>query len=217
MRYALSLVLLLFAFSTLSAQNKRFEKGAGNKENTSNSSEKKKEKNTQKQQKEKEPQDIWDRLVYGGGLGLSFGNYTRISLAPQVGYRFNDHWVAGAGVIYNYVKINRIYDPFQGQFVDPNFENTIYGPNFFGNYFPNDKLFFGAQFEYLNFDDYFYGNNQPNPTITNRWTPVLFAQGGYTQPIGEKGFLQVGLRVNLLHDERSPYDNWWSPVINFYF
>lgn len=216
MRHTLTLLFLLFCLADLSAQNKRFEKGAG-KENKEKASEESAEGPDKDPSTQKKPELICDRLIYGGGLGLSFGNFTQISLAPQVGYRFDEEWVAGLGFIYNYIKINRIFDPALNQWVKPNFENIVYGPTFFGNYFPSDKIFLGAQFEYLNYDDYFYSPTQADPIILNRWSSVLFLQAGYLQPMGEKGFLQVGLRVNVLHDESSPYGRWWSPLINVYF
>jgi hypothetical protein len=40
------------------------------------------------------------RLVIGGSLGASFGNYTFVNVSPQVGYMFNQYITAGAGINY---------------------------------------------------------------------------------------------------------------------
>lgn len=50
------------------------------------------------------------RFYYGGALGFSFGDYTRISIAPLVGYRLTKMWSVGDKLIYEYIKDTR-YDP----------------------------------------------------------------------------------------------------------
>jgi hypothetical protein len=44
------------------------------------------------------------KLTVGGGLGLQFGDYTVVNIAPQVGYDFTHYLNAGAGLTYSYYK-----------------------------------------------------------------------------------------------------------------
>lgn len=173
------------------------------------------QKASRSSQQEKNP--FWNKLVYGGNLGLSFGPYTFVSLSPAVGYKINDQLVAGTGFIYRYFKWNQAYDPNTGQLrsVD-GYDNQIYGPKLFFQYFPIDILFLGTQFEYLNHNVFLYQVNGP-PIEENRWSSVLFVEGGLKQPLGRKGYAVLGLRLNLLHDLTSPYATSWMPVIGFYF
>lgn len=162
-----------------------------------------------------EPQSFMDRLVYGGGAGLSFGDNTNIFLAPQVGYQINDNWVAGVGYMYNYAKWNTILT--SNGFQDVDFENQIHGPNVFANYNFFNSAFVGTQLEVLNHDVYTYNNARGAFDISNAWTPVLFIQGGIFQQLGNGGFMQLGIRLNVLHDESSPYAQSWAPIFQLFF
>lgn len=56
-----------------------------------------------RQQDEEEKSALIDRLYFGGGLGLQFGNFTNISLLPILGYRITDRFSAGVGAVYHFV------------------------------------------------------------------------------------------------------------------
>lgn len=156
-----------------------------------------------------------DRLVFGGGAGLGFGTNTNIFLAPQVGYKITEDWVAGVGYMYNYAKWNQIFTVNGAQNVD--FENQIHGPNIFSNYTILDRGFVGAQLEVLNHDIYTYNVVRGDFNVSNSWTPVLFVQAGLSTPIGSKGSILYGLRLNVLHDANSPYASSWAPIVQFFF
>lgn len=159
-----------------------------------------------------------DRLVYGGGAGFSTGNAaTSIFLAPQVGYQVNDNLVAGIGYMYNYARWKRLWNPFTANWEDVDFRNQIHGPNIFANYTVFDRAFVGSQFEMLNHDIYSYNLNTGRQETTNAWTPVLFVQAGILQRVGSKGFVMIGARLNLLHDENSPYAQSWAPIFQVFF
>ena len=42
------------------------------------------------------------RLVYGGGFGMQFGNVTLLDLSPSIGYRVSDQLTLGTGISYKY-------------------------------------------------------------------------------------------------------------------
>lgn len=205
------ILFILFSYNAL-AQIERFKKG-GEQKQEQPPAEKQEEKSEQKLSEK----PFFDRLIYGGALGASFGNTTNIMLAPQVGYQFNEKFVAGPGFIYNYLKINRLFNPFSGVYEDVDIENTVYGPSAFAYYFPFKTILVGGQLEYLNFNYSTYNPINGNINTENIWQPVLWLQAGYMQPIGNNGFAQIGVRVNVLHGDRSPYANWWSPVFSFFF
>jgi hypothetical protein len=171
----------------------------------------------QEKKKELSEETFWNRLVYGGGLGLSFGNTTQILIAPQVGYRVNDKLIAGAGFMYNYLRVNRIYNNRTGTFEAANFESTIYGPNIFGNYFLAENIFVGSQLEVLNFDNYVFNPVNSSFELNNMWGTALWLEGGYLARFGGNSFARIGIRVNVLHGNASPYANWWMPVMSVFF
>lgn len=199
-------LLLIFGFSQAFGQSDRFKK-----------------KNTPKQEKKppseqavaEAPPRLMDRIIFGGGAGLSFGNNTNIFLAPQIGYKVTDNLTVGAGYMYNYARWTVIWTPYGTQEVD--FTNQIHGPNIFANLGIWETLFLGTQIEYLNHDYYRYNLLRGSFDIENTWTPVWFLQGGYMQKVGTKGQMLIGLRINLLHDIDSPYSTSWAPIFQVYF
>jgi hypothetical protein len=197
----------------LHAQNERFREGGGSTESTRAEEPKPKAR----PQAQSSPQTLMDRLVFGGGAGFSFGNNTQIFLSPQVGYQVSDNAILGLGFNYNYVRVREIF--VNGRPERVNFENTIYGPTAFGSYNLMESFFVGFQGEYLNHDAYLGGSTSSGfgVRVENRWTPVLFLQGGFFQKIGERGFAQIGLRYNILHDGEGPYFQSWSPIFLFFF
>ncbi len=210
------LLALLFVLGTcqLYAQNERFKTGGGRSQNNQEQEQKAPEKKKKKALNER---PFRDRLVFGGGLGLSFGNTTQIMLAPQVGYRQTEDFIYGVGFIYNYLNVNEVYNAGTGRWEPIDFESTIYGPNLFADYFLFDQGFVGAQLEILNFDSYGLNSNSGNFEVNNIWGTVLWLEGGYLTRLGGNSFAQIGVRVNLLHGANSPYGNWWLPMISFFF
>lgn len=162
---------------------------------------------------------IFDKLVFGGDAAVGFSaTSTFIYLAPSVGYRVTDNLVTGLGYIYQFSKINRIYNSFTGSWI--NFDDpgqTIHGPKMFFNYRFLESFYVGSQFEYLNHDFGYYVSGTNSPRYDNLWTPVWFLEAGFTQAIGRKGYAVVGIRFNVLHDYQSPYATSWFPVIGVYF
>ncbi len=164
----------------------------------------------------KDEESLWQKLVFGGNLSLSFGTNTFINVSPSVGYKVTDRWIPGGGFIYQYAKFSTGIDPF-GQLVRLNnpIESQTYGPLAFVNFLPTEQIFLRTQFEYLNHDLAF--QTARGIELQNQWTPAMWLGGGLSQPLGNKGFFQVGLMLNLLHDVDSPYGTFWYPVVGFYF
>ncbi|MGM0650766.1 MAG: hypothetical protein ACQES1_09710 [Bacteroidota bacterium] len=64
-----------------------------------------------------------ERLRFGGGLGLSFGNITLVDVSPRLSYMIHPRWYAGIGVNYLYYN-NKYYD----------FYAHMYGATLYNNY-----------------------------------------------------------------------------------
>lgn len=213
MRYTWIFALLLWSIGSLAQVDDRFKKGGNsNKEETTaeEEPEEAKAKTTQKNS------DLWDKLVFGGGFGASFGNVSDIvTLSPQVGYQVTDYFMAGGGYLFNYIRLKQGFDGFRFiKLLNPRTQ-AIHGPNIFGNFFLFEQFSAGMQFELLNHDALVY--NGSSFSDENRWTSVLFIQGGLSQEVGRKGRVQFGLRYNLLQDRFSPYADGIIPYANFFF
>ncbi len=216
------LIFTLTVAFTLSGSFARAQVQQRFNNNQSKSEEQKEEEKEEKLKKSAKPgrttSDFTDKLVFGGDAALGFSNTsTFIYIAPSVGYRVTDNLVTGLGYIYQFSKINRVYNSFTGTWEPyPDKGRTIHGPKAFFNYRFLESFYVGSQFEYLN-HDFGYYNPNGDPFYENIWTPVWFVEAGFSQPIGRKGFAVVGIRYNVLDDFQSPYATSWFPVIGVYF
>jgi hypothetical protein len=184
--YISLLVILLFVSDQLFAQDDDYSK------------EKDKPENPKYEKKSKPFNNLeTSRYVFGGGLGLQFGNPTLIEISPKIGYRLTEKTIVGGGVTYMY------YSENQGGY--GTYVASDYGGSIYGSYEPFDNIFGWAEFEVLN-----YGYKIPTIDITRKWIGSPLIGIGYRQPLGEKGFIQLLLLYNLNYTTDSPYS---SPVI----
>lgn len=149
----------------------------------------------QKSPKEKKKPDIpfHERLIFGGNLGLQFGDITFIDASPLVGYKVTEKLIAGVGLTYIYIK----YNSFGG------YNTNIYGGRVFSRFFMLDNIFLHGEVESLNGQwDYF----------TNRrfYVTNVLAGGGYRQALGPKAFANLTVLWNFNESAFSPYAN---PII----
>lgn len=221
-RYSIILILLFAGTINLSAQvQDRFKtkqkEGAENQQESTAEEDKTSEQpktstSTKQRPKANGADGLWDKVVIGGNLSLSFGSYTFVHVAPTFGYKFTENLVAGPGFIYQYAKISE-YD-FNGNKIG-DFTSTVYGPKAFANYMVADQFYGGLQFEYLN-HKIPVATGVTSYELQYTWTPVLFIEAGYLSKVGRKGFVQLGLRYNVLHGPDSPYGSPFFPVISFF-
>jgi len=69
------------------------------------------------------------RMTIGGGIGLQFGDYTVVNIAPQVGYNFSDYFNAGAGFTYTYYGEKYNHEQMKQT-------NSYFGFNVYGKFYP---------------------------------------------------------------------------------
>ncbi|VXB27886.1 conserved exported hypothetical protein [Flavobacterium sp. 9AF] len=143
---------------------------------------------------------FWEKVQFGGGLGLGFGNnYTNITVAPSGIYNFNDYFSAGLGLQYSYVKQKNFY------------QSNIYGGSIIGLFNPIEQIQLSAELEQLRVNttyDEYYGNFSDN-----FWNTALFLGIGYrTENI------TLGVRYNILYKEnQGVYADAFMPFVRVYF
>jgi hypothetical protein len=140
------------------------------------------------------------RLVIGGSLGASFGNYTFVNVSPQVGYMFNQYITAGAG-------INYIYNSYKYSNGDRD-NYSFAGVNLFSRVFPVRFLFLSAQPE-INYSwgKIKYGNytSEPDYKYPGEWVPAFLIGAGAVLSPGGKGGIFLSLQYDVVQNGRSPY------------
>lgn len=143
------------------------------------------------------------KLFFGGNFGLGFGsNTSSIIVSPQVGYRFNTHFAAGAGVNFNYYSYKTYYSG--GLEAKTTFGYT--GLNIFGRVYPIPYILLQAQPE-LNYSwgSIKYSDNAPTEKLRGQFVPSLLLGGGAAIPTGGNGALLLMLQYDVLQESRSPY------------
>lgn len=134
------------------------------------------------------------RIYYGGYLGFSFGNYTRITIAPLIGFRLTRMWSAGFKVAYEYVQ-------------DKRYAETITSHNYGGSIFarlrPHPRMYLHGEYAYMS-----YEYQTADLSSEREWVPFLLLGGGYVQPISKRASAFVEVLFDVLQNENSPYEDW---------
>lgn len=150
--------------------------------------------------------DFSDRLVYGGNIGLSFGNTTSIRISPKIGYRLNRRWIAGIGGTYNYISVNI---PRLGKFQD-----NIYGGMLFTNYRVFNNFLAIGRVELMNV------RNRTNNRFSDEirvWQPGNMLGVGYRQGTGGKVVFDMQILHNFSYRPGvSPYSSPWVMQFNIF-
>ena len=142
------------------------------------------------------PNNFKDHLVYGGNMGLSFGNVTSIGISPIVGYKVTPKFIPGIGASYNYIKFNYVNYPSES--------THILGGSIWARSYVFENVFADAEYEVLNgeWDPYY------RPGVRYNLNSGLVG-GGYQQGFGGLSSYVIVL-YNVTQGPDSPYA---SPLI----
>lgn len=143
---------------------------------------------------------FWDRVQFGGGLGVGFGSgYTDITVAPGAIYNFNDYFAAGIGLQGSYVSQKNYYS------------SAIYGGSLVGLFNPIQEIQLSVELEEVRVNTSF--DAIPNDIKRNFWNTGLYLGAGY-----RTGNLTIGARYNVLYDkDKTVYSDALMPFVRIYF
>lgn len=142
--------------------------------------------------------EFWDNVRFGGGIGLGFGNGSfNGSISPSAIYQVSDKFATGVQLNFSYAKLD-----------DDTL--TAYGGSLISLYNVIPVIQLSGELEQLRINRSFAldGGNLKD----NYWSPALYLGAGYVN----RNFT-VGIRYNLLHDEKSIYSDALTPFIRVYF
>ncbi len=140
------------------------------------------------------------RIVLGGTLGMSFGDYTNINVSPQIGYMVSNYLTLGGGVSYNYY----------GQ-KNSDYTRNYLGANLYARAYPIQYLSFYAQ-----------------PEVQRSWGKVSAAEktenvcaclllgAGLVLPTSSGG-VNITFYYDVLQQPSSPYGNKIGYSIGYTF
>lgn len=143
---------------------------------------------------------FWDKVQFGGSLGVNFGNgFFIATVAPSAIYNFNEFFALGTGLNATFNNEKDVLN------------TTILGANIIGLSNPYPQLQLSAELEQLNVNQNF--DAALGIEDNNFWTTALFLGAGF-----RNGNITFGLRYNVLFDEdESIYADPLIPFVRVYF
>ena len=160
--------------------------------------------------------EFWQKVQFGGGLGLTFGQFTNITIAPSAIYNVNQYVGVGVGLLGSYVSNRGLY------------KATVVGGSIISLFNPVPEVQLSLEVEQLNVNATqnietvpLNSNGTFDPSqvgksfdVTNNfWTTALFIGGGYNL-----GNVTVGGRYNVLFDKnKSAYSAAFIPFVRVLF
>ena len=134
-----------------------------------------------------------DKLFFGGGVTLSFGNITVAGASPIIGYKINKRLSAGVGLEYLYYRE-------RWQRNGPVYQTSIYGANGFGRYVVSDNLFAHAEYGFTNWELPVFDPVAYRYTTERRNVPFFLMGGGFMQPVGERSAVVIMALYDVLYN-----------------
>lgn len=149
----------------------------------------------------KEKSEFWNKVRFGGGLGLDFSsNRTSVNVSPSAIYQANNKFSTGAGINFGYSSF-KINDTKQFN----------YGLSLINLYNPINGLQLSGELEYTFVNESFKENGEKFTRDFN--FPSLFIGAGYNI-----GNFSAGLRYDLLFNEdKSIYSSALVPFARVFF
>jgi hypothetical protein len=145
---------------------------------------------------------FWDKVQFGGGLGLGFGSgYTNISVMPSAIYNVNEVVSMGVGLQFGYLYQKNYYESF------------VYGGSFITLVNPIPQVQLSAELEQVRVDTD-YEENYYHPGYSDAyWNTALYLGAGY-----RTGNVTIGARYDVLYDpDKSLYGSGFMPFVRVYF
>ena len=146
-----------------------------------------------KPQPPKQSAPIENKVYYGGIVGLSFGDYFRISLQPYVGYKVSPKASIGGKIGYEYIEDKRYSEKLT---------SSNYGASVFTRYHLIPQFYAHGEFAYMS-----YKYKVSNLESDRSWVPFLLLGGGLVQRTGGRSSVFVEVLWDVLQDDKSPYDS----------
>ena len=166
-----------------------------------------------KKQHEKKGFDA-DKLILGGDIRLSIGQYLSVGLAPIAGYRITDNFSAGVKVGYNFRRQKEYFqNPFTGMDDNFVFKSNIYCASVWTRYIVYQNFFVHLEAEANSYDLYdgTYNVDPGSGKITylkkNVVAPSVLVGICIKQPISDRTSFVSTIVYDVLNDPNSFYQN----------
>jgi hypothetical protein len=150
---------------------------------------------------------FWEKVQFGGGVGLAVGNgFTNISLSPTGYYNVNKMFTVGVGLTGSYVAQQQNPSNFNSL----GYKSTIFGGSLIGLMHPIEELQLSIEVEQLKINRNFDDDYLIDDTF---WNTALFLGAGYRSQN-----VTFGVKFNVLYKENNHvYPQSWFPFVRVMF
>jgi hypothetical protein len=150
---------------------------------------------------------FWQKVQFGGGLGLAFGNgYSNFSLSPTGYYHLNKTVSVGVGMSGSYVA----QESNPSNYNALGYKSTVFGGSLIGLFHPIENIQLSTEIEQLRVNRKFNGVNTSNDSF---WNTAVFIGVGYRSQN-----VTFGVKYNLLYaNQNNVYAQDWLPFVRVMF
>ena len=150
---------------------------------------------------------FWQKVHYGGGLGLAFSNgYSNFSLSPTGYYHINKTVSVGAGISGSYVA----QESNPSNYNALGYKSIVFGGSVIGLLHPIENIQLSTEIEQLRVTRKF---DEVNSNKDSFWNTAVFLGVGYRSQN-----VTFGARFNLLHaNQNNIYGQSWLPFVRVMF
>ena len=148
------------------------------------------------------------KVIFGGGIGLSFGTVTYLAISPVIGYRVLPNLAVGVQLSYQYYRQRDYFGK------DLPYSSSLFAPAIWTRLKVYKSFFVQAQPE-LDFQSqsvYAYDNDPNSPTVNQviRFkdrvtTPALLIGAGIAQRVTDNSSVVFMVLYDVIQDQYSPY------------
>lgn len=147
------------------------------------------------------------KLTFGGNLGLQFGDYTAINIAPQIGYNLSQYINVGGGFSYTYFREKQDHGNLK-------ISSNYLGFNLYTQIYPVQYLVFKIQPEINRMWRTYESKSAGQKYKEEKFIPVCLIGGGL-----RFGAVTAMIEYDVAQNKNSPYgsDLFYSLGYTFSF
>jgi hypothetical protein len=140
------------------------------------------------------------KWFFEGDINLALGTYSQLGITPLIGYKITSYVHTGVTLSY----IHSWDDTYENTV-----ESDIFGGSLFIRWVPVKEFFLFAEPALYSYKVY-----SNITTYENKGVPFIFIGAGFNYYINPNVFLTFQAKVDVLHDDDSPYEDEWHPYFS---
>lgn len=140
------------------------------------------------------------KVFVGGDVGITFGNYTEVRIAPMIGYMFSPQVFGALEFVYRH-SWDKILN--QNTSIESTVQTNSIGGSAFIQYYPVRDVYLKTEFSYQ-----VYKTSTTQNLTNDVNVPFLFLGLGYTRHLNNNLYVSAGIKVDVLNNQNSPFEDF---------